>query len=173
MIQSWKCNKHHVYLKKKIIQIDRNPDKSMSSILNRAIKEGHNKNKEQWIMVNERLKKIQNEAPECNAPTAMQAEIGENEYKKLQEIIDKLKSVFSSPRLQMQYVIQLLFANYIIEIEKMNLNLNTGADKDSNMTAPDMVSTLVKIIMLNRDEDKKTLSEIKKILKNWEIKNGK
>ena len=42
------------------------------------------------------------------------------------------------------------------------------SDKEEDLTGPDIVKKIVKIMLLNRDKDKNVLEKIKKILLDWE-----
>ena len=41
--------------------------------------------------------------------------------------------------------------------------------KEKDLTGPEMVKRLVEILMLNREQDKEVIEEIKSILLKWEV----
>ena len=87
------------------------------------------------------------------------------------DVEDNIKKALKLTKLQTKYEIELCF--YILlsdlQIETMAVGKNHKHTKKKDLTGPEMIKRLAEIIMLNRDQDKETIENIKEILLNWEV----
>lgn len=76
-------------------------------------------------------------------------------------------------RLRKQFFVLLIWQNYYdyLKEETLKVGEKSESSTDSEMSAPDMFKTLAEIIMLNREQDSRTIAEIKEILQRWKDKN--
>ena len=76
--------------------------------------------------------------------------------------------------LRKQFFVLLIWQNYYDYLKKESLNVGKNSKtsiKYSEMSAPDMFKTLAEIILLNREQDSRTIAEIKEILQQWKDRN--
>ena len=169
--KSWKSNECHAGLEYFIDELDPHPDASRSGKVNRAIVKAINLSDGDWKKLNKELKLFKkNELSQIDVPipTAMQVKIEEDLENDLEVIEENIKRALELKTLQTQYEIQLLWLNYLNCLKEESMNVGESKPKEEDLTGPDIVKKIVKIMLLNRDKDKDVLEKIKNILLEWE-----
>lgn len=169
--KSWKSNKCHAALEYLIDELDRHPDTSRPGKVNRAIVKAKNLSDEEWRKLSKELKLFKNNELsqiDVQTPTAMQVKIEEDLESDLGIIQENIKRALELQTLQTQYEIQLLWLNYLNCLKEESMNVGESKPKEEDLTGPDIVKKIVKIMLLNRDKDKDVLEKIKNILLEWE-----
>lgn len=157
------------YLEEKINEIDYNADTSRNGKFNRAIVKTQNCTLEELKTYSKELKKFKNKIPkDTGFPTALQVTVDEELEDAFTEVEENVMSALDLTTLQTRYEIELLCFIYLCELQKDVMKV--GAEKESqDLTGPEMVKRLVEILMLNREQDKKVIEEVKSALLMWEV----
>ena len=71
--------------------------------------------------------------------------------------------------LQTRYEIELLWYIYLCELQKDVMEVGDRKEKGKDLTGPQIVERLVEILLLNREQDKEVIEEVKKVLLKWEV----
>lgn len=163
---SWKSNWKHAVLEYKIKELDTSQDLSRSAITSRAIIEGVKVT--DWTVPKEKLALITR--MEIPIPTSMQAKPDVEASKMLPDIRTRIIDAFEGEleRLQVQYLIQLLWINYLEVLKQKVLIVGVEKEDKDDLTGPEMVKRLVHILLLNRDADVQIIERIKNKLLEWE-----
>lgn len=165
---SWKCNKKHAILEQRIRELDPNQDMTRSGITNRSIRAARNQSFDSWIDVRNQLPTLlKGSAPDISIPTAMQAKVDDSSEKDLAVIGETIKQALGLDVLQTQFLIQLLWKNYLNYLQD-NTKIVGVKLENSDLTGPEMVKRLVEILLLNREIDWPAIEGIKRILLEWE-----
>ena len=78
-------------------------------------------------------------------------------------------SALNLTTLQTKYEVELMWFIYMCELQKDVMEVGEKKIKEKDLTGPEMVKRLVEILMLNREQDKEVIEEIKSILLKWEV----
>lgn len=157
------------YLEEKINEIDFNSDLSRNGKFNRAIIKASNFSVEELKVYAKELKKFKSKIPmDVNYPTALQVAVDENIEVVLLEVERKLKTALELTTLQTKYEIELLWFIYLSALKDEVMQVGTPkVDVDEDLTGPELVKTLVELLMLNRQQDTHVINTIKAILLEW------
>ena len=91
------------------------------------------------------------------------------ELKTLTEVEENVMSALNLTTLQTKYEVELMWFIYMCELQKDVMEVGEKKIKEKDLTGPEMVKRLVEILMLNREQDKEVIEEIKSILLKWEV----
>ena len=58
---------------------------------------------------------------------------------------------------------------YLNELQKDIMEVGEKKVEEEDLTGPEMVKRLVEILMLNREQDKRVIEEVKSALLKWEV----
>ncbi|SEK46259.1 hypothetical protein SAMN02910353_00658 [Ruminococcus sp. YRD2003] len=158
------------YLEDRIDEIDFNSDTSRNGKFNRAIPKAQNRTLEELKNDAKELKKFKNKIPSDVAfPTALQVTVDEELEDALTEVEENIMSALNLTTLQTKYEIELIWFIYLCELQKEVMEVGEKKAKEEDLTGPEMVKILVEILMLNREQDKKVIEEVKSALLKWEV----
>lgn len=103
-------------------------------------------------------------------PTAVQISIDEAFIDDVDEFEENTKIALELARLQSGLEFELLL--YIVldnlKSQAMLVGESETSEKTEDLNGPEMVKRLVEILMLNRDQDKAVIEEVKSALLKWE-----
>ena len=85
------------------------------------------------------------------------------------EVEENVMSALNLTTLQTKYEVELMWFIYMCELQKDVMEVGEKKIKEKDLTGPEMVKRLVEILMLNREQDKEVIEEIKSILLKWEV----
>lgn len=158
---AWNSNWKHAVLEHQIKEIDSEQDLSRSAITHRAIMEATDAD---WKKVKDKLSAIK----KMDIPVAvsMQAKIEDESVEVLKTIRTKMLSDGDLERLQIPYMIQLLWLNYYDVLQKKAQNVGTETSVE-DISGGDMMKLLFELLNLNRRTDANAINQIKKILVEW------
>ena len=71
--------------------------------------------------------------------------------------------------LQTKYEVELMWFIYLNELQKDIMEVGEKKVEEEDLTGPEMVKRLVEILMLNREQDKRVIEEVKSALLKWEV----
>ncbi len=159
------------FLEQKIEEIDFNQDTSRNGRFNRSILKSYNYTSEDIRQKAKELKKFKGTIPEgIGYPTALQVTVDEKLEDDLIVIEGRIKEALELSTLQTRYEIELFYFILLCELQKDVMTV--GRDDNSrakDLTGPEMVKTLVEILMLNREQDKVVIERVKNALLEWEV----
>lgn len=160
------------YLEERIDEIDYNADTSRNGKFNRSIIKTKNCTLEELKTYSKELKKFKNKIPnDVGFPTALQVTVDEELEDVLSEVEENVMSALQLTTLQTRYEIELLWYIYLCELQKdvMVVGDRKEKGKGKDLTGPQIVERLVEILLLNREQDKEVIEEVKKALLKWEV----
>ena len=158
------------YLEERINEIDYNSDTSRNGKFNRDIIKTQSCTLEELKTYAKELKKIKNKIPnDVGFPTALQVTVDEELEDALTEVEENVMSALNLTTLQTKYEVELMWFIYMCELQKDVMEVGEKKIKEKDLTGPEMVKRLVEILMLNREQDKEVIEEIKYILIKWEV----
>lgn len=168
--RSCKINTCIAYLEDKIEEIDYLSD-SRNGRIKRALLITSKLSKAELKTKAQDLKKLKSKLPETTTkPNAIQVIIDEDLSDILLETEDKIKDALNISQLRSSYEIEILLFVLLADLQKNAMRVGeVKAKKQQDLSGPDMVKTLVEIIMLDREEDKEMIEQIKNILMRWEV----
>lgn len=159
------------YLLQSIAEVDPHQDTTRSGILNRAIEKAESLSDAQWQEGSRGLRKLKNRLTEdIPVPTAMQMTVEERLEQPLAVVEENMMRALELTHLQTRFEMEILLYMYLQEIQRVDA-LRAGEKKQAqtaDLSGPQMVERLVRILMLNRKADGEILSKIKKLLLEWE-----
>lgn len=164
-----KPNWRHCLLENAIKKRDPSTDMTRSGIFHRALEAAHGV--ENWSEVAEALPK--NKEPNVHILASMQFKYTDDDAKLLEKICkimraDLVKNGIIREKLQTQYVIQLLFMNYIRKLDEDRLNVRSLLLDEKSVDIPELSRIFTKLIL--SDNEAAELSDIRDILVKWENK---
>lgn len=158
------------YLEERIDEIDYNADTSRNGKFNRSIIKTKNCTLEELKTYSKELKKFKNKIPnDVDFPTALQVTVDEELEDALGEVEENVMSALQLTTLQTRYEIELLWYIYLCELQKDVMEVGDRKEKGKDLTGPQIVERLVEILLLNREQDKEVIEEVKKVLLKWEV----
>ena len=158
------------YLEERIDEIDYNADTTRNVKLNRSIIKTKNCTLEELKTYSKELKKFKNKIPnDVDFPTALQVTVDEELEDALGEVEENVMSALQLTTLQTRYEIELLWYIYLCELQKDVMEVGDRKEKGKDLTGPQIVERLVEILLLNREQDKEVIEEVKKVLLKWEV----
>ncbi len=158
------------FLEGKINEIDYNSDTSRNGKFNRAIVKTQNCTLEELKTYSKELKKFKNIIPkDTGFPTALQVTVDEEFEDAFTEVEENVMSALDLTTLQTRYEIELLWFIYLCELQKDVMKVGAEKERKEDLTGPEMVKRLVEILMLNREQDKEVIEEVKSALLKWEV----
>lgn len=158
------------YLEERIDEIDYNADTSRNGKFNRSIIKTKNCTLEELKTYSKELKKFKNKVPkDIGFPTALQVTVDEELEDALGEVEENVMSALQLTTLQTRYEIELLWYIYLCELQKDVMVVGDRKGKGKDLTGPQIVERLVEILLLNREQDKEVIEEVKKVLLKWEV----
>ena len=103
-------------------------------------------------------------------PTAIQVCIADDYVEDVEKFEEKIKKALELSRLQSGLEIELLLHIVLDKLKSQVLLVGDikEPERKEDLTGPEMVKILVQILMLNREQDKKTIEEVKTALLKWE-----
>lgn len=134
---------------------------SRAGFTNRALKEAEHVT--DWKLVRDELLNL--ESKEISVPASMNIAIEDDEL--CERVREKIRVDLDLVRLTTPYFVTLLYQNYLSELKTEKIRVGTKFETE-DLSAPDMVARLVEMLLLNREEDRETLTKIKSILLNWQ-----
>ena len=159
---SWKSYKKHVSLFNKILEIDTNQDKTRNAIISRAV--NVSKNTKCWEQIQSKISVINTE--NCNPVKSMAISLNDEDSMVMNELKIIISKNLSLDEIKIPFLIKLLLISYLELLKKEKLNIvNRGKIED--LAAPEMVSVLTELVLLNRVCDLSTIENIKYQLLNW------
>lgn len=167
-----KCSQKHAILEYLIKDIDTSQDTSRTALLERFIETAAKV--EDWMDVYRALSTVEwsVEAPKL---TTWQAKCDRDALQKMQKIrqsIEKalIKGGVISKVLQNQFLLQMLMAAYLVELQKQRICISAkGKCIEEDITIPMMFALLSELVLTDKDCD--TLLKIRDLLIDW--KNNK
>lgn len=163
-IYTWRPDRQSVWLDIEIKELDiNNPDMSRNAIVERAIDAVADDTN--WKDIQSLLPSIKG-VNDLDVPISMQARITSPRDEKLREIIPKIMKDLDIKRVKTVYLMKLLLLNYRECLKKDIVHVGNKKTLEE-MSGPDMVRTLVEMILLNRKTDLDAIESIKKILLDW------
>ena len=158
------------YLEKRINEIDYNSDTSRNGKFNRAIEKTQNRTLEELKIDAKELKKFKNKIPnDVGFPTSLQVTADEELEDALTEVEENIMSALNLTTLQTKYEVELMWFIYLNELQKDVMEVGEKKVEEEDLTGPEMVKRLVEILMLNREQDKRVIEEVKSALLKWEV----
>lgn len=162
---SWKSGKKHSALEFYIKEIDPEQEMSRTSFTNRAIVVAENV--EKWELVRDELAKLI--IPQgISTPTAMQIIVEEVNRPRFDKIKNDMASSLGLNVVQMQYMMQLLWMNYLLYLQQKVQQVGIKKEDKRDLNGPEMVKRLVQILLLDRESDAPIIERIKSDLMEWE-----
>lgn len=161
---AWNSNWKHAVLEHQIKEIDPEQDLSRSAITYRSIMSATDVD---WKKVKDKLGTLK----KMDIPVAvsMQAKIDDESAEVLNTIRTKMLYDGNLERLQIPYMIQLLWLNYYCELQEKAQNVGTETSVE-DISGGDMFKLLFELLNLNRKIDANTINTLKKILVEWRDK---
>ncbi len=157
-------------LEKRINEIDYNSDTSRNGKFNRAIEKTQNRTLEELKNDAKELKKFKNKIPnDVGFPTSLQVTADEELEDALTEVEENIMSALNLTTLQTKYEVELMWFIYLNELQKDIMEVGEKKVEEEDLTGPEMVKRLVEILMLNREQDKRVIEEVKSALLKWEV----
>lgn len=157
-------------LEKRINEIDYNSDTSRNGKFNRAIEKTKNRTLEELKNDAKELKKFKNKIPnDVGFPTSLQVTADEELEDALTEVEENIMSALNLTTLQTKYEVELMWFIYLNELQKDIMEVGEKKVEEEDLTGPEMVKRLVEILMLNREQDKRVIEEVKSALLKWEV----
>lgn len=135
---------------------------SRAGFTNRALKEA-DKVKD-WRPIRDELLNLECDK-EISVPSSMNIAIEDDEL--CERVREKIRVDLDLVRLTTPYFVTLLYQNYLSVLRSEKIRVGTKFETE-DLSAPDMVARLVEMLLLNREEDRETLTKIKSILLNWQ-----
>ena len=104
-------------------------------------------------------------------PTAVQVNIDDVYADAVDEFEENTKSALELTRLQsgLEFELLLLIVLDNLKSQAMLVGETEVSEKAKDLTGPEMVKKLVEILMLNREQDKGVIEEVKSALLKWEV----
>lgn len=162
---SWKSGKKHSALELYIKEIDPEQEMSRTSFTNRAIVVGENVGN--WQLTRDELAKLKI-PQEISIPTAMQIVVEDANRPRFNKIKEDMASSLGLNVVQTQYMMQLLWMNYLLYLQKKVQQVGVKKEDEPDLNGPEMVKRLVQILLLNRKSDASIIEKIKADLMGWE-----
>lgn len=158
------------YLEKRINEIDYNSDTSRNGKFNRAIEKTQNRTLEELKNDAKELKKFKNKIPhDVGFPTSLQVTADKELEDALTEVEENIMYALNLTTLQTKYEVELMWFIYLNELQKDIMEVGEKKVEEEDLTGPEMVKRLVEILMLNREQDKRVIEEVKSALLKWEV----
>ncbi|MCR5728194.1 MAG: hypothetical protein K6G24_12100 [Lachnospiraceae bacterium] len=158
------------YLEKRINEIDYNSDTSRNGKFNRAIEKTQNRTLEELKNDAKELKKFKNKIPnDVGFPTSLQVTADAELEDALTEVEENIMSALNLTTLQTKYEVELMWFIYLNELQKDIMKVGEKKIEEEDLTGPEMVKRLVEILLLNREQDKRVIEEVKSALLKWEV----
>lgn len=158
------------YLEKRINEIDYNSDTSRNGKFNRAIEKTQNRTLEELKNDAKELKKFKNKIPnDVGFPTSLQVTADAELEDALTEVEENIMSALNLTTLQTKYEVELMWFIYLNELQKDIMEVGEKKVEEEDLTGPEMVKRLVEILMLDREQDKRVIEEVKSALLKWEV----
>ena len=121
----------------------------------------------------QKLKQLKRNIPKSSvkSPSAIQVILEDTYQDTVEEVEENIKNALELSRLQTGLEFELALFAYLEDLKDrvMHVGKIEDSDKTEDMTGPEMVKTLVEILMLNRDQDKEVIAEVKAALLKWEV----
>lgn len=104
-------------------------------------------------------------------PTAVQVSIDDAYGDDVEAFEENTKIVLELTRLQsgLEFELILLIVLDNLKSQAMLVGETEVSEKNQDLTGPEMVKRLVEILMLNREQDKEVIEEVKSALLKWEV----
>lgn len=158
------------YLEKRINEIDYNSDTSRNGKFNRAIEKTQNRTLEELKNDAKELKKFKNKIPnDVGFPTSLQVTADAELEDALTEVEENIMSALNLTTLQTKYEVELMWFIYLNELQKDIMEVGEKKVEEEDLTGPEMIKRLAEILMLNREQDKRVIEEVKSALLKWEV----
>ena len=85
------------------------------------------------------------------------------------EVEENIMYALNLTTLQTKYEVELMWFIYLNELQKDIMEVGEKKVEEEDLTGPEMVKRLVEILMLNREQDKRVIEEVKSALLKWEV----
>lgn len=104
-------------------------------------------------------------------PQSFKVKVEDDMEESFHEVENNLKRALKLSRPRTRFLIEILFLHYFNCLKKDTMIVG---DKEilSDLTGPEMAKILFEILLLDREQDKDTIQNIKELLLKWRNNNG-
>lgn len=148
------------------------PDYTWNDCVTIGVQLGRNLTEDDLKIKGQELKRTKRIIPaDVKHPTAIQVSIDDAYADDINAFEEKTKSALELTRLQsgLEFELLLLIVLDNLKSQAILVGETEASEKTEDLTGPEMVKRLVEILMLNREQDKEVIEEVKSALLKWEV----